>query len=554
MRLIQLFGVGIVLVIFARLFQLQIIQHRDYLKFARRNYARPQVIKSPRGRILDRNGKVIASDVLSFDIYLPLDSDHSLFNFLQCDTIGNYIVVHRKPFELVAKLAEHSEDYRGVQIIVSPLRRYWLGEIFSHPLGYIAKIHKSELRGDYKLGDLIGKSGIEKNYESFLRGKDGYKYIVTDAYGRELGALEEYISPQPGKDIILTIDSDLQRYAYEILPKGAIVACDPKTGEILIYVSKPGYDPNSFVLGSKFVKSILTDTLHPLWDRVRNAQYPPGSVFKLAIAAIALEKKLITPERKFTCTGKFSIGKYKYRCWSVHHTVDLYNAIVQSCDIYFYKLGIILGVNNIHETVKLGFGSPTGIDLPNESKGFVPSKAFYNSKYGRRRWGKGIPAILAIGQGEILVTPLQLLRFIAALANYGVTYTPHLVRYIQDKEGRPIGAPRVKEFKLPLSEETISFIRRAMRGVVNDENGTGRLAKLPDIIVCGKTGTAENPHGKDHAWFVCFAPYDDPKIALVVFVENGGMGGGVAAPIARKILKRFFEKYPVQMDRADRIN
>ncbi|MCK4353236.1 penicillin-binding protein 2 [candidate division WOR-3 bacterium] len=559
------------LILVVRLASLQLVSAQKYRKLAKENYVRPDPVDAPRGIIYDRNKKVLVDNIPSYTIIIDSNSvtqkeKVEFSSLLSClprsdkrsgtETANRKLnpnftqyTIRKVPFEIVCKLEEKKERFPNICIKIQPLRRYHQDKIFSHPIGYIGEISKKELKiyPEYRLGIFIGKSGIEKEYEKFLKGKDGTRYVEVDARGYELEPLS-YVSPEPGCDVWLTIDAELQALVYDILPsRGACIAIDPKTGEILTWVSKPGFDPNSFVAGisSEDWEKISKDSLFPLWDRVKNATYPPASVFKLVTCACGIEKGILNPATKepIPCKGSITIGRRKYKCWETHGSLNLIDAIIQSCDVYFYQVGMELGVDPICELAKkLGFGKKVGIDIPGESKGFIPTEEWYDKKYGKGRWGKGISANLAIGQGEILVTPLQILYFVSGIANNGVLYTPALVKKITNPNGEEVFSFTPNSHNLSLSPNTIEILREGMLGVVQDDKGTGRLANVPEISVAGKTGTAQNPEGEDHAWFVAFAPYENPQICVVVFVENGGMGGSVAAPIAGKIIQAYLKQ------------
>ncbi len=523
---------------------------QKYKRLAKENYAKPQVVEAPRGRIYSRDGTILADNVPSHSIVI--DSIHiseeeykELYSLLNthCYTINN---VH---FSVICMIEEHKEKFPSVSIRACPRRRYPNSEVFSHLLGYTSEISKQELKlyPGYRLGTTIGKSAIEKNYEEFLRGKDGTRYIEVDARGRELDLLS-YTSPEPGCDVLLNIDADLQIFAYEILPdRGACVAMNPKNGEVLLWVSKPGFNPNLFSGGipSEVWGQWKEDSLSPLWDRVLKGCFPPASIFKLVTAATGLEKGIVTPYTKqpVSCKGSITIGRRNFRCWETHGHLNLVDAIIHSCDVYFYQLGIEIGVEALmSQANKIGLGRKTGVDIPGELAGLIPSKKWYDKRYGRGRWSEGISANLSVGQGEILTSPLQILYFVSGIANSRALYTPRIVARVLNPSGEEIFSSTPHSRNIPWSAETIEVLRQGMLGVVEELDGTGRLARVPEIKVAGKTGTAQNPHGEHHAWFVAFAPYDEPEICVVVFVENGGMGGSVAAPIAGKILRKFFHK------------
>lgn len=546
----------------ARLFFLQVVKGEKYRRFARENYLKQIVVKSPRGIIYDRNGRILTDNIPSYSLSIDILKAKEeviirLTKLLDIDSSdfkreGNNLVLKNISFRNICAIEERRTDFPYVSILVEPLRRYNGKEVFLHPLGYCGEISRKEIKetGGYKQGDFIGKRGIEKEYESFLMGKDGASYVEVDARGNEVSALEgegSFIPPIPGNSLFLTIDAELQRFSYNLLEnKGAIIAMNPKTGEVLVYCSKPGFDPNLFSLGIPLYlwEQLKEDLEAPLWDRVKDGAYPPASVFKLATAIIGLKKGIVKENTKqvFPCDGSIRIGRRVCKCWEEHGSLRLKDAIIQSCDVYFYQLGMSIGSDEITaEAQKLGFGKETGIDMPSESRGFLPTRIWYNKRYGRGGWGRGVAANLAVGQGEILSTPLQILCFCSGVANYGLIVQPHILKKVVDSRGEEIFKPSPRVRRVSIDKEILEFIRSAMFGVVNSGKGTGRLAGVSGMKVAGKTGTAENPHGEDHAWFAAFAPYEEPEICIVVFVENGGMGGAVAAPIAGKIINAWMK-------------
>ncbi len=513
MKKINIFVLSGFSLLILRLIYLQVISEEKYKLLAKRNCVKAKILRARRGKIYDRNGVIVATDKISY--WVKKDNE----------------VEKNASFKRIAFYEEHIDSF-PVDIEIRPHRWYPFSYVFSHPVGYVGEVSREELQPPYILGDVIGKMGIERFYEEFLRGKRGYSYVIVDATGKEIAPYPEYIPPSAGKDLVLTIDSRLQRFAYNLIDRGVIVAASPRTGEILCYISKPSFNPNS-------VSVYIRDTLFAMWDRVACGTYSPGSVFKIITAACALEEGIADENTKVFCSGAMKIGRRYFKCWSTHGEVDFYNAIVKSCDVFFYKLGLKIGFDELTKFArKMGFGKKVGIDLPYEGSGFIPDRSFYREKYGRRVW-KGDVANLSIGQGEILCTPLQLLQFFCAIANNGKTKRLHLVKKV--KSGNRIFCSiNVQDYELPLSESTIQFLKSAMEGAVDKPYGTGHLAYIPGLSVCGKTGTAENPLGKPHALFCAFAPRDSAEIAVVVVVEHGGMGGVKAAPIAREVIREYF--------------
>lgn len=515
--------------------------------------------------ILDRHGGIMAIDEPSFDIsivQLGLSKEEidkslqNLSNLLKIDIeeakekINNkrtrpfepVVIVHDVDRTALAKVAERTPDLPGIIIQVTPKRYYIYGELCAHILGYLGEINQQELktRRNYKWGEWIGKSGIERVYDSYLKGTNGGKQIEVDVRGRQLRVLGEK-EPIPGNNLILSIDMNIQQIAYDALGDncGSVVVINPKKGEILAMVNKPGFDPNMFLhrLTASQAKLLFSDPRYPLLNRAIQAQYSPGSAFKIVVATAALENNVVQQEDIIECIGVYELGKQKFTCFQRerHGTVDFVDAVAHSCNVYFYQLGYKLGVSRINEFAKkFGFGKPTGIDLPSEKGGLLPTPGWKEKVFGTD-WYTGDTINLSIGQGYILVTPLQIANLLAIVANGGYVYRPHLVTKIIDPSGKEtVINPDILDI-VPISVKTKELLHRALEEVV--VRGTGQKAKLAGIRIAGKTGTAQNPQGEDHAWFVCFAPVDDPVVAISVIVEHGGKGGAVAAPIAKRILE-----------------
>jgi len=470
------------------------------------------------------------------------------------------------PWEKLAIVETHSSDLPGLTVEAVPIRQYLSGEITAHLIGYTGEVNREDLQkdtsGKYSLGDITGKFGLEKYLDPYVKGESGAEQVEVNVLGKEIKLIGR-IQPVSGYNVVLTIDTILQKVAWEALRNraGTVVAMDPRNGSILAMVSSPSFDPNLFNGGISFEEwdALSTDPSHPLGNRVISGQYPPGSTYKLIVAAAALQEGLITPETKFFCDGSFELGNRSYRCWQKrgHGYMDLHRAIVQSCDVYFYNLGKLLGVDKIAEYARgFGLGSPTGIDLYREKGGVVPTRQWKMSKF-KQPWQMGETISIAIGQGFNLVTPLQLVNAYAAVANGGIIYRPRLIKRIEAMDGQVIKAfgPEQKS-RIPLSRQNMDILNYALWGVVNEKGGTGRALSRKEMDVCGKTGTAQviglpdNASRKrrinlarfgDHALFVCFAPYKNPEIAVAVIVENAGHGGSVAAPVARKVIDAYFK-------------
>jgi penicillin-binding protein 2 len=411
------------------------------------------------------------------------------------------------------------------------------------------------------MGAMIGKYGVEYQWETYLRGVDGGRQIEVDALGREIKELRS-VEPFPGNNLTLTIDFDLQKVAEEAFQEktGALIAMDPRNGRILAMVSKPSFDPDTFArsISLEDWKSLTENPLSPLQNKGIQGQYPPGSVFKIITAIAGLETGAITPNTQFTCRGIYPYGNRDFRCWREegHGTINLHRAIVESCDIFFYQVGLKVGVDAIaHYAEEFGLGNPTGIALPHEKSGIVPSTSWKKERLGVP-WYSGETLSLAVGQGYINATPLQLLMLISAIANGGRLYLPHVTEKVEDVYGNVIKEWPVSEMrKVDVSEKTLEIIQQALMGAVNDPHGTGWACVLKQAKVAGKTGTAQVikiPQNfkkgdmdrlpwkyRDHAWFVAYAPFEDPIIAVVVLVEHGGYGGAAAAPIAKRVIEKY---------------
>jgi len=555
--------------------QLQILEGAKYKNYARQNRVRKVAVPAARGLILSRDSVIIAESRPAFNLVLVSIKDWGPAVIAACRILGldsssvkqeinnqrraypkdPVSIVRNLAPEQVAVIEEHADKLPGLRLATESRRRSPFGAYASHLIGYTSEINSREYEKlqeqGYRLGDFLGKGGLEKQYDGLLRGSDGCEFVEVDAKGREQGNIPdlERLEPEPGVNLYLTIDWKLQQLAESLFTEGmlgAAVAVDPNTGQILALVSRPNFDPNLFATGinSGDWGKLIKDPTFPLWDRAIRSAYPPGSTFKVFTAAAALDSGLID-ENKFlpkACHGSLRIGNRVFKCWAAggHGALNLHDAIVHSCDVYFYQLGQMLGVQGISDLCrKIGLGEKTGLDLPQETAGLVPNIAWYEKRLGRGSWGGGVPANLAIGQGEILVTPLQLAVMYGALGNNGTLFQPHLVLKAQDYKGEILTKEKLDSRRLQISQRTIGIIKEALAGVVNQPGGTGGAARIPGVEVAGKTGTAQNPHGQDHSWFAAFAPKDKPVISVAVIVENAGHGSAVAAPLAGKIIKQY---------------
>jgi penicillin-binding protein 2 len=580
------------LFIFVRLWSLQVIKGNELRRFSENNCIRLRENPADRGMLLDRKGRILAHNRPSFEVYLvPEDLKanpevlmkvRELLNMTQ-EEIEEKVRAQkrRSPFKPVkiksdidwnelALLESNRVHLPGLIVDVRPRRAYDYGELASHLIGYLGEVDENELKQyketPYRMGALIGKYGIESRWENDLRGVDGGQQIEVDALGREIRPLG-IVEPFPGNNLYLTIDLDLQKTAEEAFQdkNGALIAMDPKTGRILAMVSKPSFEPNIFarnILPEEW-KSLVENPHHPLQNKGIQGQYPAGSVFKIITAIAGLESGLITPNTQFTCTGNFPYGNRDFRCWKEggHGTLNLHRAIVESCDIYFYQVGLKVGPDLIaHYANEFGLGRMTGISLPHEKLGTVPSSSWKKKRFGVP-WYSGETLSFSVGQGYLNVTPLQLVMLISGVANSGRLYLPQVVERVEDIYGKKLKEyPPVELGRADVSEKTFQIIQEALRGAVNDPHGTGWTCALKHVKVAGKTGTAQVvrlPENfkkgdmnrmplkfRDHAWFVAYAPFEDPKIAISVLVEHGGFGASAAAPIAKKVIEKYLNQEP----------
>ncbi len=566
--------IAVFAVLFLRLIYLQVFEYKELGSISDANSLRRIWIQPPRGRMIDRNGTIVVDNQPLYTVkVIPSEFTDSLkkstlasllhitgeelmeriqkgfkYNRFSPVAVGRDI----EPQEMM-RLSENLWQLPGVMIEVENKRKYPLQINASHTFGYLNFISKDQLEEmadkGYTPDDKTGSKGLEKQYEDHLRGEKGARFELVNSIGKFAGKFENGARDQPfinGSDLYLTLDAGLQKLAEDLLKEteksGAVVAIDPNDGGILAMTSQPDYELE--ILNGKTDSErwtgIVRDPDKPLFNRAIQAAYPPGSVYKLLLAIAALEENVITPEKKIYCTGVFRLGRGRFLCHGGqgHGPVNLERSIIESCNTYYYNLIFDLGFEKWTKYGKmLGFGKTTGIDLPGERSSPLPSVEYYDKRYGKGKWTKGYLVSLAIGQGELNTTPLQLAAFAATVANKGTRHQPHLVKGYRPKSSDNIVPLEFTKKKLPISEKTFERVHQAMYGVV--ERGTGRLAAVKNVKVAGKTGTAQNPHGKDHAWFVAFAPLEKPTIALAVLVENAGYGGSVSAPIAGKLINYY---------------
>ncbi|HXI21669.1 MAG TPA: penicillin-binding protein 2, partial [Gemmatimonadales bacterium] len=550
------------LVLAAAFFRTQILQYDRYRLRAENNRLRPVPLQPARGTIYDRQGRVIAETVPGFSVALLASSTDSLRQVLDrfqtvvpldsADVeavINRYLQARYQPAvvlgnatrEQVARLEEHRPMLPGLVVQSEPRRIYPNGLAVAHLVGYIGEVNQADLDADRypgaRLGSLVGRAGLEQEYDDTLRGIPGVRYIEVDARGhlvRDQGAAPPLPSV-PGSSVQTTIDLDLQLYVDSIWPKGqagALIAMTPD-GQIRALYSTPAYNPNDFIGGISAAEwhRLNTDPRLPLLNRALQVKYPPGSPFKLATAAMALRRGLVDLHSHMPtpCTGGLQYGNRYFKCWLSrgHGSLDLMGAVAQSCDVYFYQLGLKVQLAQMLEDgVSMGFGDRTGIDLVNEATPiWPPSTAYYDERYGPRGWSNAAVLNLAIGQGENTQTLVNMVRFYAALAGDGRSPTPYVVR--PDSAGA---------YDLKLTRQQLAGLRAALVAVV--EKGTAQRSRIQGLTVAGKTGTAQNPHGKDHAWFIGFAPADQPEIVVGAIFEFGGHGTTVA-PYVVSAIRRY---------------
>ncbi|MCZ2133072.1 MAG: penicillin-binding protein 2 [Bacteroidetes bacterium] len=567
-----------------RLGYLQIIQGNVYRLKAETQAIKQITVEPFRGNMFDRNGLLLAHNAPSFSITLTpnefdtasipllseilgMDSDAIRREYersLQISRVKPNKIYRDTDFSIIAAIEENHEYLPGVDIVVESKRLFDFTGNMAHTIGYTREISEKQLakEGDYyQPGDIIGYAGLEKTYEPFLRGTKGVQYVAVTASGQKVESFRQGVNDvasEEGFDLNLTIDKGLQEMAEKLMTdkRGAIVALDPNNGEVLAFVSKPDFDLREFsgrVQGNLYGK-LLKDENKPLFNRATQSIYPPGSTWKMLMALAALQEGIITPSTIYNCSGGFTYGN---RTWKCHHShahgaVNARKAIHVSCNSFFYNLGPKLGMERLTKYGRIfGFGERSHLDIPEDSPGILPSVERMNKWYGVRGWTQGRLVNLAIGQGELGVTPAQMAVYCAALANKGTIYQPHLVRSVYNRSLKRTEIISYASRKTPVNTEYFDIVQGGMFDVVNVPGGTAAVARIEGVNVCGKTGTAQNSHGQDHAWFISFAPMQNPGIALCVMVENAGYGGAVAAPIAQKLIERYL--FPAKADSIMRV-
>jgi len=587
-----------------RLWYLQVVKGEMFYEFSLNNKIRKESVDAPRGMMFSRNSKLLVNNVPRFDAviipqYVTGLSDvvtklATILNMSE-DSINKIIARYRGQASYrsitikknisqkeLAVIETESEKIPGVRVEVYISREYSGNEIGAHLLGYISEISQHQLprfskrdRRNYKLGDFIGQSGLEEKYDGTLRGIDGREIVEVDARGRLRRVIKDNtlyediknLPAIPGNNIRLTIDSDLQKIAYDALEGkvGSAVAIDVNTGEVLAMVSRPSFDPSKFSrkLTTKYWNSILENENNPMRDRSIQEHYAPGSTFKTISAIAALEEKVIDPTTEFECSGSLRVGRRTFHCWkkSGHGKVNVVGALRESCDVFFYQIAKKMDVDDLAKYAKgFGVGSKTGISLPREISGLMPTKEWKKKRYGRD-WQKGETLATIIGQSYVLMTPLQLANSYAMIANGGTGYKPSLIKEIFSINGDIIEKrqPEVLR-KISISPENLKVIKQGLYEVVNERAGTAWWYKLPDGQISGKTGTSQviefsadkiyhkceerEYKYRHHGIFASYAPSLKPRIAVAVVVEHGCHGSSAAAPVAKAIIKKYLEKYP----------
>ena len=575
--------------LFFRLFYLQVIEGEEYKRLSGNNCIRLQTIAPSRGLIYDRNGYLLVDNRPAFDLNITLkDTNHlqktiaRLSEYTQvpeeiffdkiskAKNIPSYkpiLLIQDIGRDMLAKVEVHQYDLPGISINVQPRREYIYPKSAAHLLGYLGEINADELSsGKYpgsQSGDFIGKFGVEKSFENFLRGESGGRQVEVNASGQVIRVIQT-VDARPGDNLYMTLDQDLQKKTEMLFEGkvGAAIAMIPDTGEVLAMVSTPSFDQNLFVNGMSTEEwNVLnSDTNRPMTNKAIQAEYPPASTYKIITAIAGLEEEIIDTRFSLFCTGSYRFGNRNFWDWKLsgHGEVTVVDAIAQSCDVFFYHVGYKIGVDRLAWYARgCGLGDLTGIELDHENKGLVPTTT-WKEKYRGSRWQAGETLSVAIGQGANLATPLQIAVMVSAVANGGDKYRPSIVKKIITSGGNiSFEEKRQKRGVIPVSKENLAIVKQGLFNTVNSNVGTARGARVDGIHVSGKTGTAqvvgrasvghmtdeEKPyHLRAHAWFVAYAPSEDPQIAVVVFVEHGESGSGTAAPIAREMIRQYLVK------------
>jgi len=569
------------LVIVCQLWYLQVLEGGRFQEASDKNRIRIRPIAAPRGILFDRNGLPLVDNRPAFTLSLiPRELERDLDK--RDATLGRLAVLLQIPFQelqdAVAKVSSDSflpvrirrglsiadmqkvEEWKlelpGVIVEVEPQRVYPNSRFAAHLLGYVREANDEQLKqGRYRRGDMVGQTGLERLLDEFLRGKDGGERIEVDAMGRPV-RLVQSTEPHPGAQVVTTVNRRVQEVAEKLMEgkTGAVVVMDPRNGDVLAMVSTPAFEIDRFTgtIDRDAWLRVMKDPEFPLLNRTIQSQYPPGSIFKMVLTAAGLQEGTLTPSDSVHCQGEFPFGGRVFRDWKKegHGTVDLMGAMAQSCDVFFYNAGLKVGAPAMAKYASaFGFGVATGIELGTEKLGLIPApKSLRKGK--PPVWHAGETVNMSIGQGQLLATPMQIARFMSAIANGGVLWKPRLVQRIERPDRGVVWSDAgTVNGHVELNPAVWAFLRRSLWAVVNTSNGTGIAARIPGLDIAGKTGTAQtmanskSEKGQDHAWFASFAPARDPEVVIVVLVERGGHGGSMAAPIARQIYNAiFFEK------------
>nr|WP_319395089.1 penicillin-binding protein 2 [uncultured Desulfobacter sp.] len=569
-----------------RLVYLQMIRGEEYRRLSTTNCVRLKSIKSSRGLIYDRNHNLLVDNRPAFDLTIvledakPLDTTLERLAELTGDSGDEFRATIKKagrsafykPLvlkrditrDLLAVIEAHQFDLPGIHIDIEPTRNYIHEKTAAHLIGYLGEINKKELASgkfpNVRSGDSIGRYGVEKSFESDLQGKRGGHQVEVDVNGRVIKILRT-VEPVSGKDLVLTMDLSLQQKAETLLGEndGAVVALDPSNGDVLVMASSPSFDQNDFIGGisSKKWQVLMDDPGRPMNNKAIQAEYPPASTYKTITALAGLEEKVIDLNSTFFCPGFYKFGNRRYHCWNKygHGNLNVVGAIAQSCDVFFYQTGEKLGVDTLARyAYGSGLGRLTGIRLAHERPGLIPTSAWKKRRF-KEPWQAGETLSISIGQGFNLVTPLQMAVFIAAVGNNGTLYRPRLVKSVQDAKGQVVREIEPEIIGgLPASKKNLAIVRQGLLEVVHGNRGTARRIRIPGIEIAGKTGTAQVFSRKagekfnneklrrtlqDHAWFVCYAPAQDPKIAISVIIEHGEHGSSAAAPVAKELIRAY---------------
>jgi len=591
----MLIVLAVFVVLLMRLVYLQVVAGDDYYRLSMNNSIRLQTVDPPRGLILDRYGTKLAENRPSFDVsFTPKDagdvsrvlSELAVYLNVPVDELQGKVKNSRglaafRPVllkqdigrDVLAAVEAHKVDMPGVSVQVRLRRNYLDGLNASHVIGYLGEVNVDELKsGDYpnlRGGDYIGKFGVERAQESFLRGEPGGRQVEVNANGQIMRVLQT-VSPKPGRNVHLTLDRELQQRAEGLLEgvAGAAVAVEPTTGQILAMASSPSFNQNDFVsgIGAGVWESLVSNPYRPLENKAIQGEYPPGSTFKIVTALAGLEEKAIDETTTFDCAGFLPFAGRDYRCWKKegHGRIDVRRALAESCDVFFYRTGLRLGIDRLAWYAKaFGLGVRSGVTLDQEARGLIPSSVWKKKRFGVP-WQEGETLSVSIGQGYVLATPLQMGMLMAAVANGGVRYRPSVLSRVETMEGDVVFQAAPQEIgRLPISPRNLKIVQQGIWGAVNGDHGTARRVHLNDIEIAGKTGTSQvvgrkdsgddytPPHLRPHAWFVCYAPFDAPKIAIAVVVENGEHGSSAAGPIAREMVKTYLRKLPNSRKLAD---